>query len=141
MKAHAEPGPGLLLALVASALATAAAAGWAGGEEPRTSPTLARQEAEQNAKTPAGKRYEGVLVSRVEEWLRPALVRCTEKAPQEELISFDALVRVGAGGQAEEALFAPETLVARCVAPEFRSAKYPSPPQPSWWAKIEVRLK
>lgn len=134
MKAHAQPGAGLLLAVVVSALATAVA-------QVRTSPTLARQAAEQNAKTPAGKRYEGMLVSRVEEWLRSALVRCTEKAPPEELISFDAFVRVGAGGRAEEALFAPETAVARCVAPEFRSAKYPSPPQPSWWAKIEVRLK
>ena len=36
---------------------------------------VAREEAEANAKSPAGKRYEGVMVSRLEEWLRPALER------------------------------------------------------------------
>jgi hypothetical protein len=136
MRALARPGAGFLLAAVVCALAAATAQ-----EAPRTSPTLARAAAEQNAKTPAGKRYEGVLVSRAEEWLRPALERCVKDAPAEERISFDAFVRVGVGGKAEEVVFAPQTAVARCVAPEFGSAKYPSPPQPSWWVKIEVRLK
>lgn len=102
---------------------------------------IARSEAESNAKTPAGKRYEGVLVSKLEEWLRPALVRCTKKVPPEEILSFDGLVRVGSEGKAEEVLFGPETAVARCVAPDFRDATYPRPPQPSWWVKVEVRLK
>jgi hypothetical protein len=110
-------------------------------EQPRTPTAVARQEAESNVRTPAGRAYEGVVIGRVDEWLRPALERCVKDAPPEERISFDVLVRVGAEGQAEEALFAPETAVARCVAPEFRSAKYPSPPQPSWWVKIQVRLK
>lgn len=102
---------------------------------------VARNEAESNARTPAGKRYEGVLVSKLEEWLRPALVRCTKKAPPEELLSFDGLVRVGSEGKPEEVLFGPETAVARCVAPDFREATYPRPPRPSWWIKVEVRLK
>ena len=102
---------------------------------------VARSESESNAKSPAGKRYEGLLVSRAEEWLRPALERCVKKAPKEELISFDGLVRVSAEGRSEEVLFGPETAVARCVAPDFQDARYPSPPQPSWWVKIEVRLK
>jgi hypothetical protein len=102
---------------------------------------VARNEAESNARTPAGKRYEGVLVSKLEEWLRPALVRCTKKAPPAELLSFDGLVRVGSEGKPEEVLFGPETAVARCVAPDFREATYPRPPQPSWWIKVEVRLK
>jgi hypothetical protein len=102
---------------------------------------IARSEAEANAKTPAGKRYEGVLVSRLEEWLRPALERCVKKVPKEELLSFDGLVRVGADGKAAEVLFGPETAVARCVSPDFREAKYPTPPQSDWWVKVEVRLK
>ena len=106
-----------------------------------TSVQVARNEAESNAKSPAGKRYEGVLVSKLEDWLRPALERCVKTVPKEELISFDGLVRVSAEGKAEEVLFGPQTAVAGCVAPDFRSAKYPSPPQPSWWVKIEVRLK
>jgi hypothetical protein len=102
---------------------------------------VARSEAEANVKTPAGKRYEGVLVSKLEDWLRPALERCVRDEPKEERVSFDALVRVSGEGRAEEALFRPETAVARCVAPEFREATYPRPPQPSWWVKVEVRLK
>jgi hypothetical protein len=102
---------------------------------------IARSEAESNAKTPAGKRYEGVLVGKIEDWLRPALERCTRDAAKEELVSFDGLVRVSAEGRAEETLFRPETAVARCVAPDFREATYPKPPQPGWWVKIEVRLK
>lgn len=125
--------------IAASFFAVALAASAA--EQPRTPTSVARQEAESNAKSPAGKRYEGVLVSKLEDWLRPALDRCVKTVPKEELISFDGLVRVSAEGKAEEILFAPETAVARCVAPEFGSAKYPSPPEPSWWVKIEVRLK
>jgi hypothetical protein len=102
---------------------------------------VARSEAESNAKTPAGKRYEGVLVSKAEEWLRPALERCVKDVSETERISFDALVRVGEEGKPEEVLFGPETEVAKCVAPDFREASYPKPPQPSWWIKVVVRLK
>ena len=62
---------------------------------------VARSEAESNAKTPTGKRYEGVLVGKIEDWLRPSLQRCTKDEAKEELVSFDALVRVGAEGRAE----------------------------------------
>ena len=121
--------------------AVAAAFPAADAEQPRTPTAVARQEAESNVRTPAGRAYEGVVVGRAEEWLRPVLERCVKDMPAEERISFDAFVRVGAEGQAEEAVFAPETGVARCVVPVFRSAKYPTPPQPSWWVKLEVRLK
>jgi hypothetical protein len=102
---------------------------------------VARSEAETNAKSPAGKRYEGVLISKADEWLRPALERCVKDAPETERISFDALVRVSSEGKAEEVLFGPETEVAKCVAQDFREARYPRPPQPDWWAKVIVRLK
>ena len=119
-----------VLGLVAAAVTPAA-----------TPVEIARSEAESNARTPAGKRYEGVLVSKAEEWLRPALERCAKDAPEIERISFDAIVRVGKDGKAEETLFRPETAIARCVAPDFRDAPYPKPPQPSWWVDVEVRLK
>jgi hypothetical protein len=124
-------------------LAGALAAGFAAPDPgpARTPTSVARQEAESNARTPAGRTYEGVVIGRAEEWLRPALERCVKDAPAEERISFDAFVRVGAVGKPEEVIFAPETAVARCVSPEFRSAKYPTPPQPDWWVKVEVRLK
>jgi hypothetical protein len=110
-------------------------------ERTRTPTAVARQEAQANVRTPAGRRYEGVVISRVDDWLRPALERCIKDMPVEERISFDVLVRVGAEGDAEEVLISPETVVARCVMPAFRDAIYPRPPQPSWWVKIEVRLK
>jgi hypothetical protein len=110
--------------------------------DPAATPVaIARQEAEANVKTPAGRTYEGVVIGRVEEWLRPEVERCTKDAPPEERITFGVFVRVGAEGRPEEALVSPETAVARCVAPAFRDFKYPSPPMPSWWVKIEVRLK
>ena len=118
-----------------------AAALLAPAEPTRTPTAVARQEAEANVKTPAGRRYEGVVISRVDEWLRPTLERCVKDTPVEERISFDVLVRVGAEGEAEEVLISPETAVARCVAPAFRDAVYPRPPQPSWWIKVEVRMK
>ena len=102
---------------------------------------VARSEAESNAKSPAGKRYEGVMISKAEEWLRPALERCVKEAPETERISFDALVRVSSEGKADEVLFGPQTEIAKCVAPDFRDARYPSPPQPDWWVKVIVRLK
>lgn len=108
---------------------------------PSTPVEVARSEAESNAKTPAGKSYEGVLVSKAEDWLRPALQRCAKDQPETERVSFDALVRVSAEGKPEEVLFGPETAIAKCVADDFRDASYPRPPQPSWWVKIIVRIK
>ncbi|HEY2796954.1 MAG TPA: hypothetical protein VGK26_03630 [Thermoanaerobaculia bacterium] len=102
---------------------------------------VARAEAEENVKSPAGLRYEGVVIGRVDEWLRPALRRCLKDLPKEELVSFDGLVRVGAEGKPAEVVFGPETALARCVAPDFRDADYPRPPKPDWWIKIEVRPK
>ena len=102
---------------------------------------VARSEAESNAKTPAGKSYEGVLVSKAEDWLRPVLQRCAKDAPEAERVSFDALVRVSSDGKAEEVLVSPETEIAKCVAPDFREASYPRPPRPSWWVKLIVRIK
>ena len=100
---------------------------------------VARAEAEQNVKSPAGRRYEGVVIGQVDGWLRPAIRRCLEKLPKEELVSFDGLVRVAEDGKAAEAVFGPETELARCVAPDFRDASFPRPPKPDWWIKIEIR--
>ena len=102
---------------------------------------VARAEAEQNVKSPAGRRYEGVVIGNVDEWLRPAIRRCVRDLPKEELVSFDGLVRVAEEGKAAEVVFGPETALARCVAPDFRDASYPRPPRPDWWIKIEVRPK
>ena len=111
-------------------------------EEPkRTSPTVARETADSNAKTPAGRRYESAFQSSLDGWLRKSLERCVKGAPKDELIPFDALVRIAASGQAEEVLLAPETAVGRCIEPEFRDAKYPSPPEPAWWVRVEVGLR
>src|ERR1700730_8961543 len=123
------------LSLLSISMAASAA------EPAGTGVEVARSQAESNDKTPAGRRYESVLVSKTEDWLRPAVARCAKNVPKEEIVSFDGLVRVDPEGRAEEVLFGPETAVARCVAPDFRDATYPRPPQPSWWVKIEVRLQ
>jgi len=125
----------LRIAVLAAALPACAAPAGATGVE------IARNEAENNAKSPAGKRYEGTLLGKVYDWLRPAVEKCAKEAPPEERISFDALVRVGAEGKAEEVLFGPDTAIAKCVAPTFQDQAYPRPPEPSWWVKVEVRMK
>jgi hypothetical protein len=112
------------------------------GDEPRRmTPSMAREAAAENAKTPAGRRYESALDSSLDSWLRKSLERCVKGISKSQAVSFDAFVQVGGKGEAEDVLFAPETDVSRCAAPDFRGAKYPSPPQPSWWVKIEVQLK
>ena len=121
-----------IVALTVSFLAASALA---------TGVEIARNEAEQNAKSPAGKRYEGTLLGKVDEWLSPAVEKCAKDVPAEDRIGFDALIRVGADGKAEEVLFGPETAVARCVAPTFQDQTYPRPPEPSWWVKLEVRMR
>ena len=110
-------------------------------EQKATPVEVAREEAASNVRSPAGRSYEGVVIGRVDEWLRPLVERCVKDAPQEERISFDVFVRVGAEGKAEEVLHAPDTAVARCVHADFGEAKYPNPPMPSWWVKIQVRIK
>ena len=122
----------LLSALLVPAVSAAA--------EEKTNPTIARENAESNAKTPAGRRYESALESSLDSWLRKALERCIKGLSKEDAVSFDFLVRVGENGRAEEVLFSPETSVGRCARADFESAKYPSPPQAHWWVRIPVEL-
>lgn len=102
---------------------------------------MAREAAEENAKTPAGRRYDSALDSSLDKWLRQSLERCVKGIKKDQALSFNAYVQVGEKGEAEDVLFEPETDVSRCAEPDFRGAKYPSPPQPSWWVKVEVQLK
>ena len=109
--------------------------------EEKTNPTIARETAESNAKTPAGRRYQTALESSLDSWLRKALEKCLKGVSKEDAVSFDVLVRISGTGEAEEVAFEPETSVGRCAERDFRDAKYPSPPQPSWWIKIPVELR
>ena len=111
-------------------------------DEPRrATPSLAREAAEENSKTPAGRRYQTALDSSLDKWLRTTIERCVKGITKEQALSFNAYVEVGAKGEAEDVLFEPETDVSRCAQPDFRDAKYPSPPEPSWWVRIEIQLK
>ena len=106
----------LSAAVLAAILAGGAAPAGATGVE------IARNEAENNAKSPAGKRYEGTLLGKVFDWLRPAVEKCAKDAPPEERISFDALIRVGADGKARGG-----PVRARYGGREVRRADVPGP--------------
>ena len=126
----------VLAVLVLLALTAAATA-----EEGKTNPTIARETAESNAKTPAGRRYQSALESSLDSWLRKAMEKCIKGVPKEDAVSFDVLVRISKTGEAEEVAFEPDTSVGRCAERDFRDARYPSPPQASWWVKIPVQLR
>lgn len=110
-------------------------------EEGKTSPTVARETAESNAKTPAGRRYASALASSLDSWLKRAIDRCGKGAPAEDATSFEVFVRISEAGEAEEVVVAPETAVALCAERDFRDAKYPHPPKPAWWVRIPIELK
>lgn len=124
---------------VALALALLAA-GPAVGQE-KTSPTIARETAESNEKTPAGHRYQSALASSLDAWLARTIQRCGKGVSKEEAVDFDVLVEIGDNGKAEDVLLSPETAVGRCAREDFEDAKYPFPPQAHWWVKIPVQLR
>jgi hypothetical protein len=111
------------------------------GEEKKADVGAARVAAIENAKTPAGQRYEVALEAAVDRWLKKAVERCLRDSEKSAQSDFEAFVRVAGDGAAEEVLFGAETPVARCVEPDFREATYPRPPRPSWWIAVEVRLR
>jgi hypothetical protein len=128
--------------LAVGALTVLACIAPARADEPRhATPTMAREEAEENAKTPVGRRYQSALDSSLDRWLRTTIERCGKGVSKDQAGSFNVYVQVGEKGKADDVLFDPETDVSRCAAPDFRDAKYPSPPQTAWWVKIEVQLK
>ena len=124
----------------AAALALSILTGVVAVADEKTNPTIARETAESNAKTPAGRRYQSALESSLDSWLRKALEKCIKGVSKEDAVSFDVLVRISGTGEAEEVAFEPDTSVGRCAERDFRDAKYPSPPQPSWWVKIPIEL-
>ena len=109
-------------------------------EPARPSPTIARETAESNAKTPAGRRYASALASSLDAWLARAIQRCGKDVSKEEAVGFDVLVEIGDNGRAEEVLLSPETSVGRCTREDFQDAKYPFPPQPHWWVRVPIDL-
>ncbi len=99
-------------------------------DEPRhATPRMAREEAEENAKTPVGRRYQSALDSSLDRWLRASIERCGKGVSKDQAISFNVYVQVEEKGRADDVLFDPETDVSRCVAPDFRDAKYPRRPR------------
>lgn len=116
-------------------------AGVALAEEKKTDAGAARVAAEQNAKTPAGQRYEPALEASLDRWLKKAVARCMKDSEKSAQSDFEVFVRVSGEGAAEEVLFGAETSVARCVEQDFREAAYPHPPKASWWVAVEVRLR
>ena len=107
----------------------------------QTSPTIARETAESNARTPAGRRYQSALASSLDAWLARAIQRCGKGVEKEEAVSFDVLVQIGDNGKAEDVLLSPETSVGRCAREAFQDAKYPFPPQAHWWVRVPIELK
>jgi hypothetical protein len=54
---------------------------------------------------------------------------------------FTVLVRVGAAGATEGILAWPDTKVAQRLKAEFPLAGHPKPPGPSWWVKLDVKIR
>jgi len=127
-------GAALLLALLGAGLGAAE-------EDRKTSPTVAREAAEANATTPAGRRYASALASSLDSWLKRSIERCGKGVSPEDAISFEVFVRIGETGEAEEVVLSPETAVGRCAERDFRDAKYPHPPKPAWWVRIPIELR
>ncbi|HTR02499.1 MAG TPA: hypothetical protein VMN82_04820 [Thermoanaerobaculia bacterium] len=121
-------------ALLAASLARA-------DDERKTSPTVARETAESNAKTPAGRRYESALESSLDTWLKRAIDRCGKGVSPEDAVSFEVFVRISDRGEAEEVVVTPETAVSRCAERDFRDARYPHPPEEGWWVRVPIELK
>jgi hypothetical protein len=107
----------------------------------KTSPTIARETAESNAKTPAGRRYQSALASSLDAWLARAIQRCGKGVSKEDAVGFDVLVEIGDNGKAEDVLLSPETSIGRCAREDFQDAKYPFPPQPHWWVRVPIELR
>ena len=122
-------------------LAMAISAGVASADEKKPDVAAARVAAEENAKTPAGKRYETALEASLDRWLKKAVERCVRSADRSELSDFEAFVRIADSGKAEDVVFGAETAVARCVEPDLRDATYPHPPKEGWWVRVEIQLR
>ena len=130
----------------AAALAALVLSGLVGvlqADEPRrATASMAREAAEENAKTPAGRRYQSALDSSLDAWLRKSLERCVKGISKEQAISFNAYVQIG-----EKGLGRRRPLRARDGRRRLRRARLsrrqvPSPPpEPAWWVRIDVQLK
>lgn len=74
-------------------------------------------------------------------WLGPALYTCSRNLSRLDARPVIMLVRVNPEGKADEVLARPLTRVARCLRPRILSAIHPKPPDPSWWIKLEVKIR
>jgi hypothetical protein len=138
-----------LFALTALHPATAAArrilASCQAQEETHESPPAefraALESAETNLSTEKGADFDKKMRASAGGWLRLEVERCTKEYGGTAFGPFTVLLRIGKSGKAEQVLVWPETHIADCLKPKFMSAIYPKPPKPSWWYKLDLRIK
>ena len=97
--------------------------------------------AEANRATTRGFLYDAAFTMKAASWLGPALYTCSRNLSRLDARPVIMLVRVNPEGKADEVLARPLTRVARCLRPRILSAIHPKPPDPSWWIKLEVKIR
>jgi hypothetical protein len=125
----------------AGALLAAFAAPGSPPSDQRVDFDAALKTAEANRATTKGLIYDAAFVMKAASWLGAALYTCSRNLSGLDARPVVILVRVGADGKAEEVLSRPLTKVARCLRPRIVSAVHSKPPEPSWWAKLEVKIR
>jgi hypothetical protein len=102
---------------------------------------VALKAAESNRKTNRGSMYDAAFTLKSAPWLGRALYGCSRNLSRGDYRPVVILVRISAEGRAEEVLIRPSTKVSRCLKGRFVSAEYPKPPGPSWWVKMELKVR
>jgi len=99
----------------------------------------ALQRAHENARTPAGARYDEMFGETFRAKLSETLAPCTGGGlKREEMGTFDIVARVSNGGKLQKIWVDPSTKFSECVRAAVAAEEFPAPPTPRHWVNVHV---
>jgi len=95
--------------------------------------------ADDNAKTPLGRKFHGEVEKSFQASYTTAVADCKKKSGDTILFPFDMVMQLGQDGAVEQLYTSLRSGVTACLTPQVRTGHFPAPPQASYWVKVHLQ--
>lgn len=114
---------------------------WAGFSEIEQTAEQGLKQAEANLKTPQGQQFDAAIGKTFAANYNDILAACVKLAGEPKQTPFDLLLQIGSTGAVNNLFFSVPTRVSMCLASKVQSGRFPAPPQPDYWVKININFQ
>jgi hypothetical protein len=99
----------------------------------------ALKSADDNAKTPEGKKFDAEIGKTFAAQYSNVVSGCLKQSGDSFLIPFDLALRLGKDGSIEQIYSSYRSKMSACLKSEVQNGHFPAPPQAGYWVKISLQ--